>query len=66
MNNDLKNIEELFEEANNYEKITNKKIAEDLGLAVTTVSAAKTGKTMVKRLFKLKSTWKILSSEINR
>lgn len=54
MNNDLKNIEELFEEANNYEKITNKKIAEDLCLAVTTVSAAKTGKTNGKAAFQIK------------
>lgn len=54
MNNDLKNIEELFEEANNYEKITNKKIAEDLGLAVTTVSAAKTGKTNGKAALQIK------------
>ena len=53
MSKDL-NLEELFNVANNYQKITNKKIAEDLGLAVTTVSAAKTG------------TWKILLSEINR
>ena len=44
MSKDL-NLEELFNVANNYQKITNKKIAEDLGLAVTTVSAAKTGKT---------------------
>ena len=54
MNNDLKNIEELIEEANNYEKITNKKIAEDLGLAVTTVSAAKTGKTNGKAALQIK------------
>lgn len=54
MNNDLKNIEELFKEANNYEKITNKKIAEDLGLAVTTVSAAKTGKTNGKAALQIK------------
>lgn len=54
MNNDLKNIEELIGEANNYEKITNKKIAEDLGLAVTTVSAAKTGKTNGKAALQIK------------
>ena len=54
MNNDLKNIEELFKEANNYEKITNKKIAEDLCLAVTTVSAAKTGKTNGKAALQIK------------
>ena len=54
MNNDLKNIEELIEEANNYEKITNKKIAEDLGIAVTTVSAAKTGKTNGKAALQIK------------
>ena len=54
MNNDLKNIEELFKEANNYEKITNKKIAEDLCLAMTTVSAAKTGKTNGKAALQIK------------
>ena len=48
------NLEELFNEANNYQKITNKKIAEDLGLAVTTVSAAKTGKTNGKAALQIK------------
>lgn len=48
------NLEELFNEANNYQKITNKKIAEDLGLAVTTVSAAKTGKTNGKAALQVK------------
>ena len=44
----------MFNEANNYQKITNKKIAEDLGLAVTTVSAAKTGKTNGKAALQIK------------
>ena len=48
------NLEELFNEANNYQKITNKKIAEDLSLAVTTVSAAKTGKTNGKAALQIK------------
>lgn len=48
------NLEELFNVANNYQKITNKKIAEDLGLAVTTVSAAKTGKTNGKAALQIK------------
>ena len=48
------NLEELFNEANNYQKITNKKIAEDLGIAVTTVSAAKTGKTNGKAALQIK------------
>lgn len=53
MSNDL-NLEALFNEANNYQRITNKKIAEDLGLAVTTVSAAKTGKTNGKASLQIK------------
>ena len=53
MSKDL-NLEELFNVANNYQKITNKKIAEDLGLAVTTVSAAKTGKTNGKAALQIK------------
>ena len=53
MSNDL-NLEALFNEANNYQRITNKKIAEDLGLAVTTVSAAKTGKTNSKASLQIK------------
>lgn len=53
MSKDL-NLEELFNVANNYQKITNKKIAEDLGLAVTTVSAAKTGKTNGKAVLQIK------------
>lgn len=53
MSKDL-NLEELFNVANNYQKITNKKIAEDLGLAVTIVSAAKTGKTNGKAALQIK------------
>lgn len=53
MSKDL-NLEELFNVANNYQKITNKKIAEDLGVAVTTVSAAKTGKTNGKAALQIK------------
>lgn len=53
MSKDL-NLEELFNVANNYQKITNKKIAEDLGLAVTTVSAAKIGKTNGKAALQIK------------
>ena len=53
MSNDL-NLEALFNKANNYQRITNKKIAEDLGLAVTTVSAAKTGKTNGKASLQIK------------
>lgn len=53
MSKDL-NLEELFNVANNYQKITNKKIAEDLGLAVSTVSATKTGKTNGKAALQIK------------
>lgn len=48
------NLEELFKEANKYQKITNKKIAEELGCDVTTVSAAKTGKTNGKAALQIK------------
>lgn len=53
MTTDL-NLEELFNEVNKFQKITNKKIAEDLGCAVTTVSAAKTGKTNGKIAYQIK------------
>lgn len=53
MSNEL-HLEELFNEANNYQRITNKKIADDLDLAVTTVSAAKTGKTKGKAAYQIK------------
>ena len=53
MTTDL-NLEELFNEVNKFQKITNKKIPEDLGCAVTTVSAAKTGKTNGKIAYQIK------------
>lgn len=48
------NLKELFKEANKYQKITNKKIAEDLGCDVTTVSASKMGKTKGKNAYLIK------------
>ena len=48
------NLEELFKEANKYQKITNKQIAEELGCDVTTVSASKTGKSKGKNAYLIK------------
>lgn len=48
------NLKGLFKEANKYQKITNKKIAEDLGCDVTTVSASKMGKTKGKNAYLIK------------
>lgn len=48
------NLKVLFKEANKYQKITNKQIAEDLGCDVTTVSASKTGKSKGKNAYLIK------------
>lgn len=48
------NLKELFKEANKYQKITNKQIAEDLGCDVTTVSASKMGKSKGKNAYLIK------------
>lgn len=48
------NLEELFKEANKYQKITNKQIAEELGCDITTVSASKTGKSKGKNAYLIK------------
>ena len=48
------NLEELFIEANKYQRITNKQIAEDLGCDVTTVSSSKTGKSKGKTAYRIK------------
>ena len=53
MSNGL-NLEELFREANKYQRITNKQIAEDLGCDVTTVSSSKTGKSKGPTAYRIK------------
>lgn len=53
MSNDL-NLEELFYEANNYQKITRKKIAEDLNCDAGNVSSSIKGQTRGKNAYRIK------------